>query len=469
MNLFKRAMNIKWLKVCATISLSLLSWSAKASQDYGFTVLGPENIGVLRWLTESSQCPLVTWSSGKQQALQLRAEKAVRPAPIDATQKDKQPSNFKLTSCEISWPPTEASASIQGRTFQAPKKKYHRILLMGDTGCRLKASENAYQDCSNPRNWPFATNVRNALTQHPDLIVHMGDIHYRESPCPDNLDCRNSSWGYGSDAWIDDFFKPADPLLDQAPWVFVRGNHEACNRAGQGWFRFLDPRPLTSQVACERTDVNELDNFTPPYLVKINQDLSFVIFDSSAISPKHLPIDSSSFHIYSKYMTWVEQATKGEGSFAFLSHHPVYGMAYAKSKNDLNPGGNVNLINWFSKMADNTLAPQHTQWLMHGHIHSFEAIGYEDHSFSSFILGNSGSQIEGVVPSAIPNGFEVAPGLRLKTYYSSPKYGFAVIEIQEDNTTSYTLTEFDDRGEAMLTCDLTKSPVTCRDLTSPSD
>ena len=33
-------------------------------------------------------------------------------------------------------------------------------------------------------------------------------------------------------AWQADFFEPAATLLQAAPWVFARGNHELCSRGG---------------------------------------------------------------------------------------------------------------------------------------------------------------------------------------------------------------------------------------------
>ena len=35
-------------------------------------------------------------------------------------------------------------------------------------------------------------------------------------------------------------------LLATAPWILLRGNHEDCSRAGEGWFRFLDRAPMES-------------------------------------------------------------------------------------------------------------------------------------------------------------------------------------------------------------------------------
>jgi len=48
--------------------------------------------------------------------------------------------------------------------------------------------------------------------------------------------------------WNADFFDPAAPLLAVAPWIVVRGNHEDCDRAGEGWIRFLERLPPGASV-----------------------------------------------------------------------------------------------------------------------------------------------------------------------------------------------------------------------------
>ncbi len=68
-------------------------------------------------------------------------------------------------------------------------------------------------------------------------------------------DCAGSPWGYGWDAWNADFFTPAAPLLAAAPWAAVRGNHESCARAGQGWWRFLDGHAAVGRNADVRQTI----------------------------------------------------------------------------------------------------------------------------------------------------------------------------------------------------------------------
>src|SRR5580693_2482600 len=75
---------------------------------------------------------------------------------------------------------------------------------------------------------------------------------------------------YGWDSWNADLFEPAVPLLAAAPWIMVRGNHEDCSRAGEGWFRFLDRAPL--EAACR--------DFTGIFVARLG-DFGLVVVDGA--------------------------------------------------------------------------------------------------------------------------------------------------------------------------------------------
>lgn len=133
--------------------------------------------------------------------------------------------------------------AIEHRARPAPPVERDRATRI-DTGGRIKAAGKATQACNDPAKFPFARIAARAAAGHRDLIVHVGDYHYRETPCPDAVHgCDAIPWGYGWDAWAADFFTAASPLLAAAPTAPVRGNHESCARAGQGWWRFLDRWP----------------------------------------------------------------------------------------------------------------------------------------------------------------------------------------------------------------------------------
>ena len=75
---------------------------------------------------------------------------------------------------------TMADGSIE--TLAAPAADPHRILVLGDTGCRIKGS--FLQACNDPVAWPFAGLAKAAADLKPDLVIHLGDYLYRESACP---------------------------------------------------------------------------------------------------------------------------------------------------------------------------------------------------------------------------------------------------------------------------------------------
>ncbi len=156
------------------------------------------------------------------------------------------PPNFtEVQVCEHSLsaknPPT--SLAIGSLTLPPPTTRADHILVLGDTGCRKKGSTQ--QDCDgDPATgaWGFPKISQEAAATRPtpDLILHVGDYLYRESGC--------DLCGYKWTTWQADFFQAAEAggLLRQAPWIFVRGNHEDCNRAWHGYFLFLAPGPWTA-------------------------------------------------------------------------------------------------------------------------------------------------------------------------------------------------------------------------------
>jgi len=177
-----------------------------------FTVQAPEGRWIVRALTTDKLCPSISWDQKNPTLMQVRAPQAVEPVRSDVVQSDSKPSVFDVMSCESVWPDGAKSASVAGQVVPPPAKSIQRILIIADTGCRLKASEKAFQDCNDADKWPFAKIAKSAALLKPDLVVHIGDIHYRESPCPDgNAGCAGATWGYGWDAWRDDFFSQPNP------------------------------------------------------------------------------------------------------------------------------------------------------------------------------------------------------------------------------------------------------------------
>jgi len=149
------------IRLVLFISCTLLSWTAVAKPVEVFTVLGPEGEGVLRWITSEASCPSVRWDNHKPVTMKLRTGAIEVPVRV-TLQSDQKASVFDQITCEAKWPRGVKFAQVKGRKLNAPKYAYQRILIIADTGCRMKASENAFQSCNDLEKWPFAKVAKSA-------------------------------------------------------------------------------------------------------------------------------------------------------------------------------------------------------------------------------------------------------------------------------------------------------------------
>src|SRR5689334_871121 len=185
-----------------------------------------------RLLTSDAACPMLNSDKG------------------DVTMAVRAPENgaFPLV-CAAPIPAGATKASVGGVSLPLPMVAPNRILVLGDTGCRIKGG--ALQACNDPAAWPFPSVAAAAARLEPDLVVHVGDYLYREEPCPaGNTGCAGSPSGDNWPSWKADFFAPAAPLLAAAPWVILRGNHEDCQRAGLGYLRLLGADAFDPAAPC---------------------------------------------------------------------------------------------------------------------------------------------------------------------------------------------------------------------------
>ena len=145
---------------------------------------------------------------------------------------------FDEVVCDAAIPDTATNVKLENLRLPSPAGGPQKIVVLGDTGCRMSAWEQ--QNCGDIADWPFPRIARAIAKVHPGLIVHVGDYYYRETNCVANAkDCVNR-WGDTSLSWNADWFWPAQPLFSSAPLVLIRGNHEDCERGGPAWFRYLD-------------------------------------------------------------------------------------------------------------------------------------------------------------------------------------------------------------------------------------
>jgi Calcineurin-like phosphoesterase len=428
-----------------------------------FTVQAPQGKWLVRALTSSANCPAIAWDQQNPVPMQVRAPQAVVPVRYDSAQANNKPAVFDITSCEAEWPSGVKSAKIEERSVPAPPELINRILIIADTGCRLKASDNAFQDCNDIEKWPFKKVAESASKKNPDLVVHIGDIHYRESPCPEgHSGCAGATWGYGWDAWRDDFFNPAKTLLASAPWLFVRGNHESCSRAGQGWFRFLDTLPWTTERNCNDPAHDMQGNFSEPFAVNLSNHTQFIVFDSSKSSGRAYQSQDPVFLKYQEQLEWVNQLATSKPESFFINHHPLLAAAAVSDPSKFKPGGSGGLQSVFSASEPQRLFPPSVSVTMHGHIHLFEAIGFKTDQPVSLVLGNSGSMNEGFAPTAMKSTDRVYKDAVVEAYASRSEYGFATLDrVEEASKESWLLTEYSTEGVAVIRCKISDGKMAC--------
>jgi hypothetical protein len=331
--------------------------------------------------------------------------------------------------CAAMLPEHVTSLSVGGEALGVPVDHPTRILVLGDTGCRIKGTY--LQACNDPKAWPFAGLARAAAAMKPDLVLHLGDYLYRESPCPaGNAGCAGSPWGDNWPSWAADFFVPAAPLLRAAPWIVVRGNHEDCFRAGPGFLRLLGPEKFDPAAACNA--------HLSPYALSVGGQTVAVTDSASAADT---PLDEKAVPDYVKDFEALKAiANMGAGREIWLaSHRPIWGVI---TFNGMPAGGNATMI----KAAGDLSAFHAIQLMLAGHIHTFEAINYQGHKVPpQIIAGHGGDNLE-VTPVDLKGAiFQGDSGVHVDTGLSVGGFGFLMLT-REKGSQGWTVQLYDSNG-----------------------
>ena len=354
---------------------------------------GPDGAVEARAVVSGSAaaCPRVR-IDGAERAMQLRA-----------------PANDLFPAiCGVRIPPGTSALGLAGRALPLPAADPRRIVVIGDTGCRIKASK--VQDCLDPRRWPFPRLAAEEAKVKPDLVIDVGDYLYRESACPAaDAACAGSAHGDNWPTWNADFFAPAAPLLAAAPWVLVRGNHEQCARAGMGWLRLLGPLPVGAAGTCARN--------LAPYTVTIG-GLHLIVMDD-ANAPDVL-LASSLVPTYRREFATLAQAPARSW---LLMHRPIWGAIAGPL--DIPIGGNRTLIAAIGRAG----VPPPVQLMLAGHIHSFEALNYGGaQRVPPQIIAGFGGDLLDHTPLVLGGAiFQGDSGVTVTRGVSIPGFGFVVL------------------------------------------
>jgi hypothetical protein len=399
--------------------------------------LGPGGSRILRTLSAPSQdkpdtqdthgCPTARIN---KKAVKLQLRPAMNP-------------KFPGLVCETTLPATASTVTVGQSKFKFSRNwNPRRILIYGDTGCRIKIGKSfaAIQTCNDPKEWPLQQISEAAAKWKPDLIIHVGDFHYRESPCPPNDQrCAGAISGDVWDSWMQDFFLPTKPLLAKAPWIFIRGNHEDCARAGTGWFQFLDPRPVPQ--AC--TDSTE------PFLISVGDHIfaSIDVADQKRMQPGLDAAADQLTNQIEKQNTKAQANTDHRKTFNWiLIHRPVFTLDPAE------PQVSIPHLNGVLAEAGQVAA------IFSGHRHQFRLLEPKASHPPEFLTGNGGANLD--QPSESNNAPET--GSKQSSLASSVNFGFMTLERKAER--AWTVQEHDQTGRVTHRCLLTvakESTVRC--------
>ncbi len=379
--------------------------------------------------------------------------RGMRPTLIEGVQ------NFNITVCEAVIPPgVTYTVADENNTYllAAVTLNPAAIQVYGDTGCKLK------QCPKNTPASPFKTLAKLGSTLKPDLILHMGDANYRgtnseiesgaysydagdggfggpacgydskyfsqnasDSPSPD-------AWQY----WHDDFFAPAKELLGTAPWVFARGNHELCSRAGPGWFYFMGPGsslnqgvpqlscPSQGSLSAPLDNIKTFINMIDPYMVML-EHLNLWVFDSANACDEHAANPLTK--LYAEQFELLNN-TDSANPIWMMTHRPIWGVETNKPKVFLNK-----MLQTAISLTTTGKLPESVTLSLSGHMHIYQTLTFppDTNRPPQIVIGNSGVKLD---KSAIKGNFQSEIDKTKANGNATDKHGFLTIQYNPNGT-----------------------------------
>ena len=377
-----------------------------------------------RVITDDAACPALS-IDGQERPMALR----------------QQPSAaFPARTCVGSIPAGTRKASAGGTDLPVPVARPRHIVLLGDTGCRLKGA--IVQNCNDENFWPFHRVAAHAAQEHPDLVIHVGDYLYRETPCQaSDGRCAGTPWGDNWPTWNADFFTPGADLLHAAVWVTERGNHEDCKRAGLGWTTLLGRAPATG--ACQGREA--------PMFVDLGGIKLAVLDDNDASEAEVKQPATDELH------RDIEAAIAAHADWT-VTHHPFRGVSKLVKKEKGGDGKTVDGANATLVAALEGVDQSGLTLMLSGHIHNFQIENYAAPLPPQLVNGEGGDNLDTEVPAKLTG--LVSGGQTITSGMSLPGFGYVVIDrIGDSKDWAITVKAAD--GAVLRHCSLKSRTLAC--------
>jgi hypothetical protein len=218
----------------------------------------------------------------------------------------------------------------------------------------------------------------------------------------------------------------------------VRGNHEDCSRAGEGWFRFLDRAPM--EPTCR--------DLTGDFVVRLG-DFGVVVVDSAKVRDGS---GDNSEQVAVLRRQLIDVLGKIPAYAWLATHKPVNAML-AK------PGDpQVNIVsNNVLQAALGADMPASVRMAVAGHIHFFQAVDFGGVRPPQLVVGTGGDNLEGM-PAASVTGADIN-GLKAVNAVTYSGFGYMVWD--RIDATIWTGTLFDVDGKPINRCRLADRSLSC--------
>ncbi|NUY39451.1 phosphoesterase [Wolbachia endosymbiont of Litomosoides brasiliensis] len=410
-------MNIANILILLALSFVTNFHSIQAQILYTWSQVIPDNELSIRVIIDNDTCP-VAYVDGKEVEMLNRSS-------------INNDDHIEII-CELTVEMGAQNISIDGIQVPILPEKISRIAFIGDTGCRINALFQ--QECNSVDSWPLKKNLDSIALHEPDLIIHVGDYHYRKTKCRNTQKC-GDIYGYNKEAWYADWFEPAKDILLQSAFLFIRGNHENCNRAYEGWFRYLDSHPFSPEK-CE--------NFVPGWFLDIGP-MKFFVFDSS--SGEDIFITQSTIDSFEKRFDKLTQDSSGKPTW-FLTHRPLW-RSPKKEFLILKSHGNLTQIEAFGDKFPNNVTT-----IVSGHIHIAQIL-LMNNVPDQIIVGNGGALLHAQDQEPVYQNIEFSYSNgknylahEVKNFFG---FGFSILNLDDHEFTFY-----DQNNEEIYSAKLTK-------------
>jgi predicted phosphodiesterase len=383
---------------------------AKEDSEFQWLQLVADNQVVARATAISNQCP------------DIKVDEQIFKMHVRASYEDSQ-LHENITSCEYNVTGAK-TVEIRDAKYVIPSKQIKKFVVMGDSGCESSVFDSRFnnQNCADRTTWGFAKVAEQVAKMNVDFVVHMGDYAYRNKYKTKQDKEKNAQmqWFF----FREEFFKPAEVLLNNTPMVFIRGNHESCSKMGKAWNLFLDAGSYK----------NECFSRAPFYNINFD-NINFAVLDVSKapVGQKYREKDIEKYkkefaNVYSevKPNTWL------------LMHHPVVAL---KKLNEQEYFPNI-LESYVIKTAFEDSYVSKIPVAISGHFHALASITRDKDNFRQFIVGNGGTLLHKTK----------------KTYYKykdnnsqgqvAVKFGFLLFE--DIGQTKWKVTAYDFDGNVLF-------------------